>query len=90
MKENPTVKIQINGYTDSRGVKSYNVKLSKNRAKAVKDYLVRNGIDKSRLTHKGFGPANPVVSDSEINSMSTAAAKRAAHLKNRRTEFEIK
>lgn len=90
MKENPTVKIQINGYTDSRGAKSYNVKLSKNRAKAVKDYLVRNGIDKSRLTHKGFGPANPVVTDAEISKLKTAAEKRAAHLKNRRTEFEIK
>jgi outer membrane protein OmpA-like peptidoglycan-associated protein len=90
LKENPNVKIQINGYTDSRGAKSYNVKLSKNRAKSVKDYLVSNGIDKSRLTYKGFGPANPVITDSEINKMTSSSERRAAHLKNRRTEFEIK
>lgn len=90
LKDNPSVKIQINGYTDSRGAKSYNVRLSKNRAKSVRDYLVNHGIDKSRLTYKGFGPADPVISDSEINQMKTASEKRAAHLKNRRTEFVIK
>ena len=90
MKENKGVKIQINGYTDSRGVKSYNVRLSKNRAKAVRDYLIAKGIDKSRLSFKGFGATNPIVTDAEIAKMTSAADRRAAHLKNRRTEFEIK
>jgi outer membrane protein OmpA-like peptidoglycan-associated protein len=62
LKENPTIKVEIQGHTDSVGSDEYNVTLSEKRAGAVVDYLVRNlGIDASRLTAKGYGEFQPVA-----------------------------
>jgi outer membrane protein OmpA-like peptidoglycan-associated protein len=79
MNDNPSIKIQINGYTDDVGSDADNLKLSENRARAVVDYLVKNGIDAKRLTSKGFGETKPVADNS-------AEAGRAL---NRRTEFIV-
>jgi|Deesub1362A_J573_1020465.scaffolds.fasta_scaffold00178_12 OOP family OmpA-OmpF porin len=63
LKANPTLRVEIQGHTDNRGTRAYNLKLSENRAKAVKDYLVKKGIHPSRLFVKGYGFSQPVASN---------------------------
>ena len=63
LKNNPAVKVEIEGHTDSVGRAAYNMKLSEKRAKAVMDYLVQKGIDPSRLSAKGFGITRPIASN---------------------------
>lgn len=89
MKDNPSLRIQISGHTDSRGSAQLNKDLSANRAKAVVDYLVEKGIAKSRLESEGFGKDQPIVTDAEIAKMKSERLKEEAHQSNRRTEFKI-
>jgi outer membrane protein OmpA-like peptidoglycan-associated protein/tetratricopeptide (TPR) repeat protein len=79
MKENPTIKIQINGYTDSIGKDADNLVLSEARAKSVVSYLTSKGIQQTMLTFKGFGSSNPVAS----NETEEGRAQ------NRRTEMVV-
>jgi outer membrane protein OmpA-like peptidoglycan-associated protein len=79
LNENPTLKVQINGYTDNVGKPVDNLKLSENRAKSVVDYLISKGIDIKRLSFKGFGETKPIADN----------ATEAGRAKNRRTEFVI-
>ena len=65
------------------------MKLSENRAKAVVDYLVKQGFDKSRFEYKGYGEERPIISDEEISKLPTRKEKKDAHAVNRRTEFKI-
>ena len=80
MTTNKTYNLIIEGYTDSSGDEAKNLALSKDRAKAAKDYLVSKGIAENRLTSNGYGIAKPVADNK-------TAAGRA---KNRRVEFKIK
>lgn len=89
MKENPTLKIEISGHTDSRGSASYNKNLSKNRAKSVVDYLIAKGISGDRMTYEGYGLEKPMISNAEIAKMPRATDREDAHQMNRRTEFKI-
>jgi outer membrane protein OmpA-like peptidoglycan-associated protein len=76
---NKTLRGELSGHTDNVGDKKMNLTLSLNRAKAVYDYLVTNGIDAKRLTYKGYGDTRPKVkNDSDEN-----------RAKNRRTEFKV-
>jgi len=84
MKENTSIKIEVSSFTDSRGSSAYNVKLSNRRAQSTIDYLVSNGIDRSRLTGKGYGESRMI--NKCINGVECS---EAAHQKNRRTEFVI-
>ncbi|MBQ6305211.1 MAG: PD40 domain-containing protein [Bacteroidales bacterium] len=80
LKRNPELKVELAGHTDNVGSDSYNLKLSSERAEIVKQALVDNGIDATRLTAKGYGATQPLVSnDSEEH--------RAM---NRRTEMVVK
>jgi outer membrane protein OmpA-like peptidoglycan-associated protein len=89
LTDNPSIKIQISGHTDSRGSAAMNKELSMNRAKAVVDYLVTKGINKNRLEFAGYGKEQPIVTDAEILKMKSESAREAAHQNNRRTEFKI-
>ncbi|NPA12154.1 MAG: OmpA family protein [Epsilonproteobacteria bacterium] len=64
LKSHPNVKVVIEGYTDNRGNADYNLKLSQRRAKAVYEALIKLGIDKERLSYKGYGEANPIADNS--------------------------
>jgi OOP family OmpA-OmpF porin len=75
---NPNLKLEIGGHTDSTGSAAFNEKLSQRRAQAVMDYLVKHGIDASRLSAHGYGSSMPAASNS-------TAAGRA---KNRRVELK--
>lgn len=79
LKENPNIKIAIHGHTDDIGNDADNLTLSQNRAKAVYEYIVEKGIEKTRLSYKGFGETKFLVPN---NSEENRA-------KNRRTEFVI-
>ncbi len=72
-------KIEIGGHTDSTGTAGFNQNLSKGRAKAVADALVKTGIPMTRLQVAGYGPAKPVAPN------DTEAGK----LQNRRIEFTV-
>ncbi|MBT3812152.1 MAG: OmpA family protein [Gammaproteobacteria bacterium] len=61
LNKNPRMTVQLEGHTDSTGPEAYNMGLSVRRAEAVKNHLVENGIDTSRLTTKGFGESNPIA-----------------------------
>ncbi|UKN01514.1 OmpA family protein [Paracrocinitomix mangrovi] len=89
LNENPTMRIEISGHTDTRGSDADNQVLSQNRAKSVVDYLISHGIDKSRLEYAGYGEKQTLIPDSEINKMRTKSEKEEAHQQNRRTEFKI-
>jgi len=63
LKDNPDWKIRVEGYTDSVGDQDSNLKLSNDRAQAVMNWLGDHGVDRSRLTAKGNGEADPVASN---------------------------
>ncbi len=79
LTKNPALKIEIGGHTDNVGTPQYNQILSENRAKAVYNYLIGNGIDPSRLSFKGYGETQPL----DTNQTETGRAN------NRRTEFKV-
>ena len=55
MQDNPTIKVEVGSHTDCRSSFAYNKTLSQNRANASVDYVVSQGIDRSRITGKGYG-----------------------------------
>ena len=59
MKDNPTLRIQINGHTDNIGKAADNLRLSENRAQEVVKYLTQKGVQADRLSFKGFGATQP-------------------------------
>lgn len=63
LKQNPGVKLEVQGHTDSRGAAAHNQKLSGQRAKAVRDHLVESGIPAGQLTAKGYGESSPIASN---------------------------
>lgn len=79
MRINPTVKIRLNGHTDNSGAREDKVTLSLNRANAVKDYLVKHGIEAKRMEVKGWGMYRPIADN------NTAEGR----MKNRRVEVEV-
>lgn len=79
LNDNPRLKIQINGHTDTIGLAKDNLLLSNNRARAVVGYLLQKGIAKERLLFKGFGATKPVAD----NKTETGRAL------NRRTELSV-
>lgn len=60
LKENPTIRLEIDGHTDNSGNRESNIKLSQARANEVRKQLVRMGIDEQRLLTKGFGDTVPI------------------------------
>ena len=70
MNKNPKANFLIEGHTDSTGSAAINDKLSKERAMAVKDYLVKKGIDTTRLDAQGFGQNQPIASNKTADGRS--------------------
>jgi outer membrane protein OmpA-like peptidoglycan-associated protein len=79
LQDSPLMKIEISGHTDNTGSPVINAKLSNDRARAVVEYLVQKGINRTRLTYRGYGSDQPIAEN-------TTAGGRA---KNRRVEFKI-
>lgn len=79
MNEYPNAEFHIEGHTDSTGSLQLNMRLSKERAAAVRDYLTTIGMDGSRLTSEGYGPERPIATN------NTAAGRQ----QNRRVEISL-
>jgi outer membrane protein OmpA-like peptidoglycan-associated protein len=77
LKENPDVKLSVEGHTDNAGAATANQTLSEKRAQAVVAWLTANGVEASRLKAKGWGQTKPVADN-------VAEEGRA---KNRRVEL---
>lgn len=78
--DNPDIeRVRVEGHTDIRGGKAFNQKLSENRAASVVDYLVKQGVERTRLISEGFGPSRP-LDDRNVPE---------AWEKNRRVDFFI-
>jgi outer membrane protein OmpA-like peptidoglycan-associated protein len=75
----PDLKMALEGHTDSVGSDEYNLKLSEQRADAVREYLASQGVPAANITAKGLGKSNPVASN------DTAAGRQ----QNRRVEMVV-
>lgn len=79
MNDYENISVIIQGHTDNVGTEAYNQQLSERRAQSVVNYLVKNGVDKSRLTAKGYGETSPRLPNDTVENRSI----------NRRVEFKI-
>lgn len=78
-KDYPALRVEISGHTSNEGKREFNMKLSRKRAEAVKDYLVSAGIDESRIGTIGYGPDKPIADNDTKEGQE----------KNRRIEFRL-
>ncbi len=79
MRANPAVRVTVEGHCDERGTDAYNMALGQRRADAARDFLVKSGIDASRLNTISYGEERPLDADSTEDAWS----------KNRRAHFVI-
>jgi outer membrane protein OmpA-like peptidoglycan-associated protein len=79
LNQNPALKIEISGHTDNTGSFTYNKTLSERRALSVFNYLIEKGINRSRLSYKGYADQQPIAT----NDTEEGRAQ------NRRTEFKV-
>lgn len=84
LKENPELAICISGYTSAQGTDEYNQGLSERRANAVRDFLIKGGIEPDRMTVIGYGKTRPANFEPIPSQVRSAAA-----LSNMRVLFEI-
>ncbi|MBF0627428.1 MAG: OmpA family protein [Magnetococcales bacterium] len=78
LKQNPSLRVEVQGHTDNTGKPPHNDKLSKARAEAVKKHLISKGIAANRLTSAGFGATKPIAPNDNP----------AGRAKNRRVELK--
>jgi outer membrane protein OmpA-like peptidoglycan-associated protein len=78
-KSYPALRVEISGHTSNEGKREFNMKLSRKRAEAVKDYLVSAGIDEKRIGTVGYGPDKPIADNDTKDGQE----------KNRRIEFRL-
>jgi len=84
LEDNPSIKIEMGSHTDARGSDAYNLKLSQRRAKSAMEYIITQGIDKERMSRKGYGETTL------INSCKNGVkCSDEEHEENRRTEFKV-
>lgn len=88
LTQNPTMKLDIRSHTDCRQTAKYNLALSERRAKSTIEWLVSKGIDKSRLTGKGYGESQ-LINDCGCEPTNQSNCTEEQHQLNRRSEFII-
>ena len=84
MQQYPNLKIDIRSHTDSRANDAYNLELSNKRYRATIKYLIKRGINKNRLTGKGYG--EKMLLNNCINDVKCSEKQ---HQENRRSEFVV-
>ena len=83
--QNPSIIIEILSHTDSKGQDDYNLRLSQARAESVVKYLIEKGIDKKRLSSKGYGETKPIARNENTDGSDNPDGRAM----NRRTEFRV-
>lgn len=90
LADNPSIVCELTSHTDSNGDDKANMKLSQDRAQSCVNYLVNEKkIAPARLSAKGMGETQLLISDAVIKKAATKEEKDALHALNRRTEFRI-
>ena len=79
LKACPDARVTINGYTDNAGAEGINIPLSAQRATAVAEFLIANGVARDHVAAKGLGSANPIASNDTPEGRA----------KNRRAEIVV-
>jgi OOP family OmpA-OmpF porin len=74
---NSSIRVEVAGHTDITGSRDTNMRLSQSRADAVRNFLIRNGVDDERLVARGYGPDEPVADNATV----------AGRAENRRVEL---
>jgi outer membrane protein OmpA-like peptidoglycan-associated protein len=85
LNKNLAITIEISGHTDSKGNDAYNNKLSTKRAVSVRTYLIKNGVDGSRITAIGKGEAEPIARNSNPDGSDNPEGRQL----NRRIELKV-
>ncbi len=85
LKDNPNIDIELSAHTDNTGAILYNDFLSEQRASSVKDYLVENGINETRIIARGYGEREPIAPNELENGKDNPEGRQL----NRRTEFKV-
>jgi len=84
MEDNPNIIIELSSHTDSRASGRYNLILSDKRAHAAVEYIISKGIERNRITAKGYGETK-LINECKNNVECT----EEKHQENRRTEFKV-
>ncbi|HET9993422.1 MAG TPA: OmpA family protein [Kofleriaceae bacterium] len=79
MTDNPKIKVEVQGHTDSVGNDAFNLKLSQSRAESVRTYLIKRGVSSDRMVPTGYGENVPIADN----------RTEAGRSQNRRVEFVI-
>lgn len=88
--ENPTIIIELGSHTDARGNENYNLELSQKRAESCMDYLLAKGIEKNRISAKGYGKSKLLKDCSKLpDCPNDQSGDCECHQLNRRTVFKI-
>jgi OmpA-OmpF porin, OOP family len=77
LRDFPTIKVEVQGHTDSVGNDAYNMRLSQARAESVREYLIQRGVDPGRMVARGYGETRPIESN----------RTKKGRAENRRVEF---
>lgn len=85
LKEDPSIKVQIEGHTCQHGTAKYNMGLSERRANAVKEYLVKAGVQEERLTTIAYGKTRPLCVEKPTRKNKNSECMKS----NRRVHFEV-
>lgn len=88
MTEHPKMVVELGSHTDCRSSAASNLKLSTNRAKASVEYIISKGIERERITGKGYGESK-LVNDCACEGAVKSKCSEDEHQMNRRTEFII-
>jgi outer membrane protein OmpA-like peptidoglycan-associated protein len=88
LKKYPKMTIELGSHTDCRATEKYNMDLSQKRAKSAVDYIIKNGIESSRMKAKGYGES-VLVNKCECEGTRLVPCTEQEHQQNRRTEFKV-
>ena len=88
LKENPRMRVELGAHTDARGSAESNRKLSNDRADEVMKYVISKGIEKERLTAKGFGEDEPRVLEKDLDGFKKGTKLDEAYINALKTEEE--
>ena len=85
MYDNPDIVIELSSHTDSVDTESYNIRLSQRRAESAVNYIVSTGVDRKRITAKGYGESRHIARNTNPDGTDNPEGRA----KNRRTEFKV-